>query len=121
MSGNAFAKIAWKSEHTRRSAGSGSKNADISEKGRTDGRTDGHNKVVPVGLHWAELGNTCYAMQSFHLHTDHHDKPPTYPLNSSNCRALDQEHRKLKPLKPQTARSRGMLWTLSSTYSLISA
>ena len=119
MSGNAFAKIAWKSEHTRRSAGSGSKSADISIK-VTDRRTD-TNKVVPVGLHWAELGNTCYAMQSFHLHTDHHDKPPTYPLNSSNCRALDQEHRKLKPLKPQTARSRGMLWTLSSTYSLISA
>ena len=39
MSGNAFAKIAWESEHTRRSAGSGSKNADISEKGRTDRRT----------------------------------------------------------------------------------
>ena len=65
MSGNAFAKIAWESEHTRRSAGSGSKNADISEKGRTDDT----NKVVPVGLHWAELGNTCYAMQGCCLNT----------------------------------------------------
>ena len=55
MSGNAFAKIAWKSEHTRRSAGSGSKSADISIT-VTDGQTDGHEHPVEKNWVYSTIG-----------------------------------------------------------------
>ena len=57
MSGNAFAKIAWESEHTRRSAGSGSKNADISAKGQTDRQTT-QTRGFPSASTGAFTGNT---------------------------------------------------------------
>jgi len=121
MSGNAFAKIAWKLEHTRGSAGSGSKSADISIKvtdRQTDGRTDGHkqgsSRRPPLGRTREHLLRNAGLMPTY---THYHDKPPSYPYIHRIVERLTKSiaHDFL------TARSRGKLWTLSSMYSLISA